>query len=239
VEFFLPTYSLTDRESLEVVASELPEGTLAGMLLASAYFPAFKQEQISGKNYTDGGFVDAVPISSLVKRGYQNLIVIRLNSPGVERRVKIPEGTTVITIAPNTDLGNMMNFSSEQSAVNMALGYFDAQKVLHGLVGENYYIDRTMTEKDAYDLLVPMLSAPDGGLRQLNEEILPKLADRLHCRGDYYDLFLAVMERLAHTCSLTPFRIRTDREFYDEVMTLRNDDIPDKPDRILDIFLSE
>ncbi len=239
VEFFLPTYSLTDRESLEVVAGELPEGTLAGMLLASAYFPAFKQERISGKNYTDGGFVDAVPIGSLVKRGYQNLIVIRLNSPGVERRVKIPEGTTVITIAPNTDLGNMMNFSSEQSAVNMALGYFDAQKVLYGLVGENYYIDRTMTEKDAYDLLVPMLSAPDGGLRQLNEEILPKFADRLHCRGDYYDLFLAVMERLAHTCSLTPFRIRTDREFYDEVMTLRNDDIPDKPDRILDIFLSE
>ena len=69
VEFFLPTYSLTDREALEVVAGELPPGDLPGMLLASAYFPAFKQQQISGKNYTDGGFVDSVPVTPLIKRG--------------------------------------------------------------------------------------------------------------------------------------------------------------------------
>ncbi len=239
VEFFLPTYSLTDREALEVVASELPEGELAGMLLASAYFPAFKQEQIGGKNYADGGFVDSVPITSLVKRGYKDLIVIRLNSLGLERWVKIPEDTTVTTISPNRDLGNMMNFSSEQSAVNMALGYYDAQKVLYGLRGEHYYIDRTLTEKDGYDLLIPLLDSPGTSLRQLNEEIIPKLCDKLKVRGDYYELFLVVMERLAETCSLTPFRIRTDREFYDEVMALRNDDIPDKPDKILDLFLSE
>jgi len=239
VEFFLPTYSLTDREALEVVASELPEGELAGMLLASAYFPAFKQEQIGGKNYTDGGFVDSVPISSLVKRGYQDLIVIRLNSIGVERRVKIPEGTSVITIAPRQELGNMMNFSSEQSAVNMALGYYDAQKVLYGLVGQTYYIDRTLPEREAYKLLLPLLSSPEVSLRQLNEEIIPRLCDKLRIKGDYYELFLSVMERLAESCSLTPFRIRTDREFYDEVMALRSDEIPDKPDKILDLFLNE
>jgi len=239
VEFFLPTYSLTDREALEVVASELPEGELAGMLLASAYFPAFKQEQIGGKNYTDGGFVDSVPISSLVKRGYQDLIVIRLNSIGVERRVKIPEGTSVITIAPRQELGNMMNFSSEQSAVNMALGYYDAQKVLYGLVGQTYYIDRTLPEREAYKLLLPLLSSPEVSLRQLNEEIIPRLCDKLRIKGDYYELFLSVMERLAESCSLTPFRIRTDREFYDEVMALRSDEIPDKPDIILDLFLNE
>lgn len=239
VEFFLPTYSLTDREALEVVAGELSPGELPGMLLASAYFPAFKQEQISGKNYTDGGFVDSVPVTPLVKRGYQNIIVIRLNSIGVERRVKIPEGTTVTTIAPKRDLGGMMNFSSEQSAANMVLGYYDAQKVLYGLFGENYYIDRTITEKEAYELLIPLLSGENVSLRQLNEEIIPKLADKLRIRGDYYELFLAVMERLAESCSLTPYRIRTDMEFYLEVMALRNDDIPDKPDKILDLFLAE
>jgi len=239
VSLFLPTYSLTDREALEVDASQLPEGELAGMLLASAYFPAFKQEQIGGKHYTDGGFVDSVPISPLVKRGYENIIVIRLNSPGVERRVKIPEGTTLTTIAPNKDLGRMMNFSSEQSAVNMALGYFDAQKILYGLSGIEYYIDRTLTEREAYALLIPLIAGRDTTLRSLNEEILPQLADRLRCDGDYYDLFLAVLERLADSCALTPFRIRTDREFYDEVMALRRDDIPDKPDKILDPYLTE
>ncbi len=239
IEFYLPTYSLTDREALEVVASELPEGELAGMLLASAYFPAFKQEQIGGKNYTDGGVWDSVPISSLVTRGHRDIIVIRLNSLGIQRWVRIPEGTTITTIAPKRDLGNMMNFSSEQSAANMVLGYYDAQRVLYGLVGQTYYIDRTYTEKEAYELLTPLLRAENASLRQLNEEILPKLADRLRCKGDYYELFLAVMERLAQTCSLTPYRIRTDREFYGEVMALRTDDIPDKPDKILDLFLAE
>ena len=47
------------------------------------------------------------------------------------------------------------------------------------------------------------------------------------------------MERLALPCDLTPFRIRTDREFYDEVLALRSDDTPDKPDKILDLFLTE
>jgi NTE family protein len=238
VEFFLPTYSLTDREALEVVASELPEGELPGMLLASAYFPAFKQEQIGGKNYTDGGFVDSVPITPLVKRGYKDLIVIRLNSIGVERRVKLPEDATVITIAPKQELGNMMNFSSELSAVNMALGYYDTQKVLYGLVGETYYIDRTLSEQDAYELLLPLLFTSDVSLRRLNEEILPKLCDKLRIKGDYYDLFLCIAERLAESCSLTPFRIRTDREFWDEVLALRSDEVPDKPDKILDLFLN-
>ena len=239
VAFFLPTYSLTDREALEVVAGELPEGELAGMLLASAYFPAFKQEQISGKNYTDGGFVDSVPITPLIKRGYKDLIVIRLNSIGVERRVKIPKDTTVTTISPTQDLGSMMNFSSEQSAVNMALGYYDAQKVLYGLVGDTYYIDRTLAEKEAYELLVPLLSYSAASLRQVNEEIIPKLCDKLRIKGDYYELFLTVMERLALTCSLPPFRIRTDKEFYNEIISLRSDDIPDKPDKILDLFLND
>lgn len=239
VAFFLPTFSLTDREPVEVVASELPEGELAGMLLASAYHPAFRQEQIGGKNYTDGGVYDVIPITSLVTRDYKDIIAIRLHSLGIERRVKIPKDVTITTISPNSDLGNVLNFSSEQSAVNLALGYYDTQKVLYGLRGNTYYIDRTFTEREAYELLVLLLQSPEISLRQLNEEILPRLAEKLRCRGDYYDLYLAVMERLAKSCSLTPFRIRTDREFYDEVMALRHDDIPDKPDKILDQFVTE
>ena len=76
-------------------------------------------------------------------------------------------------------------------------------------------------------------------LRQLNEDILPRFAKRLDCDGDYYDTFICMMERLAASCSLTPDRIRTDREFYEEVMALRTDDIPDKPDKVLDLFLVE
>ena len=239
VDLYLTTVSITDKKELEIDAKDLEPGQLKDMIMASAYHPAFKQTPLGGKSYADGGFYDLVPISALVRRGHKDLIVMRLNSFGIERRVKIPEDVTVTTIAPNESLGNVLNFSSDQSAQNMVLGFYDAQKVLYGLYGHDYYIDRTMTEEEAYELLVRHLRPEGASLRQLNEEILPRFAKRLDCEGDYYALFLVMMERLAKTCSLTPFRIRTDREFYDEVMALRTDDIPDKPDKILDLFSIE
>lgn len=239
VDLFLTTVSITDKKELEIDAKDLEPGQLKDMIMASAYHPAFKQTPLGGKSYADGGFYDLVPVSALVSRGHKDLIVMRLNSFGIERRVKIPEDVTVTTIAPNADLGNVLNFSSEQSAQNMVLGFYDAQKVLYGLEGQDYYIDRTMTEAEAYELLVRHLRPEGTSLRQLNEEILPKFAKRLDCEGDYYSIFLLMMERLAKSCSLTPFRIRTDREFYEEVMALRTDDIPDKPDKVLDLFLIE
>lgn len=239
VEFFLSTVNLTDRKEMEVDVKELPEGEIQNMLMASAYHPAFKQEKISGKTYADGGFYDVVPISALISRGYKDLIVLRIHGFGIERRVKIPADVNMITISPEADLGNMLNFSSEQSAINMALGYYDTQKVLYGLYGKSYYIDRTMSEMDAYQILVRHLQTGELSLRELNETVLPNFARKLGCQGDYYDIFIAMMERLAQSCSVPPLRIRTDRDFYDEVMALRNDDIPDKPDRILDLFLSE
>ena len=239
VDLYLSTVSITDKKELEIDAKDLAPGELKDMIMASAYHPAFKQTPIGGKTYADGGFYDSVPISALVSRGHKNLIVLRLNSIGIERRVKIPEDVTVTTIAPNKDLGSMLNFSSELSAANMVLGFYDAQRVLYGLEGETYYIDRTMTEEEAYTLLTHHLRSENITLRQLNEEILPKFAKRLDVEGDYYTIFLAMMERLALTCSLTPYRIRTDREFYEEVMALRHDEIPDKPDKVLDMFLTE
>ena len=46
VKFYLVTYSLTDKKELVLEAAMLPKGTLHDMLLASAYFPAFKQEPL-------------------------------------------------------------------------------------------------------------------------------------------------------------------------------------------------
>ena len=233
VEFFLSTYSLTDRKEMDVDAKELAPGELQNMLLASAYFPAFKQEKIGGKHYTDGGVYDAIPINALVTRGYKYLIVVRIYGFGIERRVKIPEDVHITTIAPTTSLGNMLNFSSENSAHNMVLGYYDAQKMLYGLQGQDYYIDRTMTEEEAYEILLSHTRHPGVSLRELNEEILPALGKRLDCDGDYYDLFLALLERMAQASDLSPFRIRTDREFYREVIAAENR----TPDKVLDLYL--
>ena len=235
IEFFLSTFSLTDRKEVDVDAKELAPGELQNMLLASAYFPAFKQEKLGGKNYTDGGVYDAVPINALVTRGYKDLIVVRIYGFGVERRVKIPEDVTITTIAPTASLGNMLNFTSENSAHNMVLGYYDAQKVLYGLQGRAFYIDRTLTEAEAYGLLRAHIQPPGISLRELNEEVLPGLGRKLGCTGDYYDLLLALLERMAQASDLSPFRIRTDREFYEEVMAAEESRAPDK---VLDLYLN-
>lgn len=239
VDLYLTTVSLTDRKELEIDAKDLAPGELKDMIMASAYHPAFKQEKISGKSYADGGFYDVVPISSLISRGHKNLIVLRIYGAGIERKVKIPADVHITTISPSGDLGNMLNFSNELSNTNMAMGYFDTQKVLYGLYGKHYYIDRTMTEEEAYRIILQHIRDKDVTLREMNEVILPSFAKKLGIQGDYYDIFIAMTERMAQSCSLTPFRIRTDREFYDEVMALRTDDIPDKPDRVLDQFLVE
>ncbi|MBQ7102967.1 MAG: patatin-like phospholipase family protein, partial [Anaerotignum sp.] len=72
VEFFFVTYSLTDKEEVELSAKELEKGRLVDMLLASAYVPGFQRKKLDGKDYVDGSVQNIVPIDSLLKRGYRD-----------------------------------------------------------------------------------------------------------------------------------------------------------------------
>lgn len=218
VDFYLVTYSLSDRKELDLNAKELPDGQLYDMLLASAYFPAFKNEPLGGKRYIDGGVQDAVPVGSLVNRGYRDIIVIRLYGFGIEKRVVIPKETTVTTISPTADLGNLLNFSPEQSRRDLQLGYYDGLRALFGLSGRSYYIDRQWSETDAYDRL-RLLAGPVKNLRIANEEILPRIAREVEAgSGDYYDVLLAFLEQAGIALSINPFVVRTEQQLWDELM---------------------
>ena len=221
VNLYLMTYSVTDRKELDVDAKTLNEEELYDMLLASAYFPAFKHEKLGGKMYTDGGVQDAVPIHSLTSRGYKDLIVMRLYGFGLQRRFKMPKDVTITTIAPTRELGQILNFSSDQSRFDMRLGYFDAERVLYGLYGVNYSIDRTLDEEAAYGLLRKMCEKhdPDKTLREINEACIPALAARSGGKkGDYYDLLIAVLESAAGELSIDPFSVVTDAELYQAIL---------------------
>ena len=52
-ELYITTYSVSDRRLLTVDVKEAPEGEIGDMLLASAYFPAFKNEKLNGTRYMD------------------------------------------------------------------------------------------------------------------------------------------------------------------------------------------
>lgn len=208
IEFYIVTYSLSDLRLIDICAKEVPQGLIPDMLLASAYLPVFKREKLHGKHYMDGGGWDRVPIDSLITRGYENIIVLRIHGWGIEKPVKIPEHVAVTDIAPRQDLGGILEFDAVRSRKNMQLGYFDAQKVLYGLAGEDYYLDMSLTEEEAYARLVSMgkrylqveakrseqkaeqktesriektlekLAEKKSDLRRIHEDLLPEMAKK-------------------------------------------------------------
>ncbi len=121
-ELFVVTYSITDKKELELRVKDLPEGEICDMLLASAYFPAFRGEKLGGKRYTDGGVRDVLPLHVLIENGYRNILALRLFGLGVERNVRIPKGTAVYYVEPSGELGNELDFDPEQSRENLRTG---------------------------------------------------------------------------------------------------------------------
>lgn len=217
VEFFVSTVSLTDRKGLEVKVNDLPEDEICDMLLASAYHPSFRLEKLGGKYYADGGFVDTLPLHVLVEHGYKDIIAVRIPGHGVERRFRMPEDVNVTLISTNSDLGGVLNFDAEQSRRNMLIGYLDAKRVLYGLYGRRYYIDRSMTDREALRLLLDRVDE-GSNLRRVCERELPRIARRLDVNGgDYYELFVAVLEREAETMAIDHQCILTDRELLEQV----------------------
>lgn len=224
VEFFVSTVSITDRKALEIKINDLPEDEICDMLLASAYHPSFRLEKLGGKLYTDGGFVDTLPLHALVENGYKDIIAIRIPGHGVEKRFKMPEDVRVTVIDTNFDLGGVLYFDAEQSRRDMEIGYYDAKRVLYGLYGKRYYIDRSFSERQALELLLDRLYDEKEGdsLRRLCEKELPRIARRLGTeREGYYELLIALLEREAESLGLEPMRIISDAELVKELDVAR------------------
>lgn len=111
IDIFIKTFSVDAMKELDIDLKQVEPGLMKDFLLASAYiFPLFKNEKLHGKTYIDGGAINNVPLDSLVDRGYENIIVLRIFGIGREKRVKIPEETNILTIEPRVDLGNIIDF---------------------------------------------------------------------------------------------------------------------------------
>ena len=211
VELYIATVSITDRKALEVKVNDLPEDQICDMLLASAYHPTFRLEKLGGKFYTDGGFVDTLPLHALVTNGYKDIIAVRIPGIGHNRRFKMPDDVNVTYIATNADLGGVLNFDAEQSRRDMAIGYLDAKRVLYGLYGKHYYIERSMTDREALNMLLDSLET-GVNRRQFCERDLPRVARHLDAEGDYYELLIAVLEDAAAKQDIDNMRIYKDTE---------------------------
>ena len=141
IELCLSTFSISEMQEKNLSIHDIPEGMLEDFLLASAYLIGFKNERLHGKKYIDGGVTNNFPINCLLERGYKNLIQIRIFGPGLVRKVKIDDEVEVHEIAPKVSLGSIIDFQPKRSRQNLKLGYYDAKRMIYGLIGRIYYIE--------------------------------------------------------------------------------------------------
>ena len=236
-ELFAVTYSVSEHSVLAVAVRKGEEGSVKDMLLASAYFMAFKNEKLGGKRYRDGGGLNNVPLGVLLDKGYEDIIVIRIYGWGFdsEKVTKIPEGVNVYHIAPRQDLGGILEFDKKQSRKNMTLGYYDAKRFLYGLAGRIYYIDAPGSEPYYFDKMMSELELLKiyveedldqetreslNGYRMFTETLFPRMAEEFKLKEDwnYRDLYIAILEDLAKRLKINRFQIYTVDRLIGKIM---------------------
>ena len=217
-DFGLVTMVLNERKPLELMLEDIPQGLLFDYIMASASYPFFQRETIEEKMFLDGAFYDNCPYNLLLKKGYDEIIIIRTNARGVFRKVKDTEKIKVI--APDEDLGQVLLFSPERSAANIKLGYYDGLRYVKNLRGSKYYIEPVDENKiNALLMSVPgdiilktgeILNIPEMPVkRMLFEKIIPQLSGcfKLDKDYDYADFVIAILERMAAQREIRRFHI--------------------------------
>ena len=230
MEFCLLTFSVSQMKELDISIHDIPEGMLDDFLLASAYLVGFKNEKLHGQTYIDGGVINNVPTNSLIERGYENIIQICIYGPGRRPKVKRTENTVLHEIAPKVKLGSIIEFDKKRSRQNMKIGYFDAKRMLYGLIGRIYYIEQTR-EEWYYERI----------LEELTEVEKAEIAFILKLSLGFSDmeLYLAMLEACAKLLRVPKYQIYTVQEL-EEAVTQRYEILEDKMNlpRFVHIFMN-
>jgi len=121
-DFGLVAISLSERRPYELMLENIQSGRLVNYIMASASLPGFHPETIEGNSFLDGGLYNNCPYNLLSKKGYDEIIVVRITKTPIFHR---PGEPRVKFITPSDDLGNILLFSPENSASKIELGYYD------------------------------------------------------------------------------------------------------------------
>ncbi len=147
INFGLVNYNLTNKKPIEITKKEIPKNLFADYLMASAScYPAFKQKDIEGEKFIDGGFFDNLPINLAIEMGADEIIAVDLSAPGFNKtpKKKLP----TIKIKPNNKLTNFLNFHGEGAKKNIKLGYNDTLKKYGKLEGKTYTFKKGTLKKN-------------------------------------------------------------------------------------------
>lgn len=231
MDFGLVTVSLSDLKPIQVFKEDIPQGKLHEYLLASAYLPGFKPEQLSGKRYVDGGLYDNAPINLIAQKGVRNVIVVRLHALGFTKSVK-DKTLNIIEINPTGELGSILDFNKEKMRENLKMGYYDTLRVYGKVEGEQYCFTNLPDEQYFVNRLYNLENtailemAKEMGVkagdpkRTQYEEIIPELAHLCDCglECSYKDMFVAILEAVAEIYEVDRF---AKYEYQDFLQLLR------------------
>lgn len=162
VDLGLVTINVDRLKPVEIFIDEIPPGQLSRYLLASASFPAFKQTEIDGRKYTDGGVYDNIPYKMIKERGYRKIIIVDIAGIGFNRKPDI-EGTETIYIKNRSNIGNVLNFNKDILNTLLNLGYLDTMKTFGMIDGIKYYYKLDVK----YETRLKDILGNESGLRKL------------------------------------------------------------------------
>lgn len=191
---------------------DIPKGSLADYLIASASLPIFQLDKLDDKLYLDGMFSDNIPINMLAQKGYNDIVVIRLVNDSIGKKIiNKYKDLNLKLIVPSQDLGGSLNKDKEHIETNVKLGYLDTMKAYKRYDGVKYFFNLDCKYNEDYcfnkisnlnldtinDLCYLLNIKKDINRRTLMENIIPKIVEILDIdkNSSYKDIFYSVYER--------------------------------------------
>ena len=142
MNYGLVTIRLKDFKPLEISIKDIPNNKLSEYIIASSYLPVFKMNKIIDDSYyLDGGMSNNLPISLLEKMGCDNVIAVRINGIGKNKK-KLYKSTKVKEIIPTKSTGSIIMFDNNDIVNNYYMGYYDTLLYFDKLDGHKYYFKK-------------------------------------------------------------------------------------------------
>lgn len=148
VAYGIVTVDMTDLKPVRMFLSEMPEGSVADYMIASAScFPAFKPRTIEKARFIDGGYYDNLPVEMATQAGVELDEIWAVDVDGIGVRRDFTPSVPLRTVRCHWDLGSFLLFEGERIRRNIRLGYLDAMKEAGRLDGRAYAFTAGELEK--------------------------------------------------------------------------------------------
>lgn len=197
IEFGIMTVSLNELKPFPLYKEDMPEGTVASYIMASANFPGFEKIQIGENTFVDGGAYDNLPLNMLTDKGYTDIIAVETMSNMPKKPIKKGVRAEVLYIKPSEKPGRMLEFNNDSVKRSIEIGRYDALRMLHGYIGEKYYI--------ALDGGTPF----GYGLLDLPEHIYIAIASLLDIKDKVFDKDACIKHIISTVNKLTKSKYTT------------------------------